>query len=357
MSMLLNAMDSPAAWAIHKLAGAVLSPVFSGSLLLALVVAPEPVRLELLSRLPVSELGPVVKALKVLLALAVVRSLNAGLSTMAANSWRATKAKGWHWPDEVAVVTGGCSGIGYGIVERLARRGVKVAILDIQDLPEAFEKEAGIRYYRCDITSAAAVSEAAAAVRAELGDASILVNNAGIANPMSILDVSQDFLRKIFAVNCLSHWTLVQEFLPAMIKRNKGHVVTVASIASFVSMARGADYSATKAAALSFHESLAAELEHFYHADGVLTSVVHPNFVRTPLVNAYADGLEESGVRLLTPEYVSAVIAGQIFGRRGGQLVLPEHASGIAALRGWPTWLQVIFRNAVANRASKLVVP
>lgn len=68
--------------------------------------------------------------------------------------------------------------------------------------------------------------------------------------------VSHDdaFLHKIFGVNLLSHFTTVKEFLPDMLKQNKGHIVTVASMASFVAVPGIADYAATKAGALAFHE-------------------------------------------------------------------------------------------------------
>lgn len=357
MTLALRALDSPPVKALHYLQQALLSPVLSGSLLLALVAAPEPVRHAVLRRLslpPTFDLGTARTVLQVLLGLGLVRAVNDALNSMAANCWRVRPAAGWDWPKEVAVVTGGCSGIGYGVVERLVRRQVTVAILDIQDLPKALDNHPRIRFYKCDITSPESVAAAADAVRRDLGHPTILINNAGITKPMPILKMPQEFLHKIFNVNCLSHWTLVQQFLPRMIQLNKGHVVTVASIASFVALAKGADYSATKAAALSFHESLATELKQFYKADNVLTSVVHPHFVRTPLVADFADALESEGMTLLTPEQVSDGIVDQVFSRRGGQLILPDNMCPISGIRGWPTWLQVMVRDVIGKCATKL---
>ncbi|POR35277.1 Short-chain dehydrogenase/reductase 2 [Tolypocladium paradoxum] len=358
MSM-MRAVESPPFKALHYLQQALLSPVLSGPLLLALVATPESVRRAVLRRLslpPTFDVGVAEAVLQVLLGLGLVRCVNNALNSMAANCWRMRAAKGWDWPKEVAVVTGGCSGIGYGIVERLVRRQVKVAILDIQDLPKSFEGHPHIRFYKCDITSPESVAEAADAVRRDLGHPSILINNAGITRPMSILKMPQDYLHKIFNVNCLSHWTTVQQFLPRMIQLNKGHVVTVASIASFVALANAADYSATKAAAHSFHEALATELKQIYKADNVLTSVVHPYFVRTPLVEAYSDALEKKGMKLLTPEQVADAIAGQVFSRRGGQLILPDKKSLVSGFRGWPTWLQVLVRDAIGKSATSIEV-
>lgn len=354
---IIRAIESGPVHALHTVRRALLSPMLSGSLLLALLATPEEVRHAILKRLslpPTYDLGVAKTVLQVLLGLGIVRTINHALSSMAANSWRATAASGWDWPNEVAVVTGGCSGIGYNIVERLARRQVKVAIFDIQDLPKAFEGHPQIRYYKCDITSPESVAEAADGVRRDFGHPSILINNAGITKPMPILKMTQDFLLKIFGVNTMSHWTTVQQFLPRMIQLNKGHVVTVASIASFVALSKGADYSATKAAALSFHESLASELKHFYKADSVLTTVVHPNFVRTPLVKDFGDRLEEEGVRMLSSDHVAGKIVDQVFSRRGGQVIIPDTQSPISSIRGWPTWLQVLARDAIGKSATKL---
>lgn len=68
------------------------------------------------------------------------------------------------------------------------------------------------------------------------------------------MDASPEWVEKIFRVNLISHWQLVQEFLPGMLKQQKGHIVSIASVASFVGVASMVDYSATKAGLLAFHE-------------------------------------------------------------------------------------------------------
>jgi NAD(P)-dependent dehydrogenase (short-subunit alcohol dehydrogenase family) len=348
-------MESAPVRGLQSLSAAVQSPYFTGPLLAALLYAPDNIKQQVLQHLPASfNMDVAQKVLQVLLGLGALKALNQGLSSMAANSWRVAAAKGWDWPREIAVVTGGCSGIGYCIVKRLVARKVKVAILDIQSLPQDFAANPLVRFYKCDITSPESVAKAADAVRKDLGHPSILINNAGITRPLPILEMPQDFLQKIFDVNCLSHWTLVQQFLPNMIKVNKGHVMTIASLASFIALPKGADYSATKAAALSFHESLAIELKHIYKADSVLTSVAHPNFVRTPLVKDFGSQLEQGGIRLLTADGVAGIITDQIFRKRGAQLIIPEKQSVISGIRGWPTWLQVILRDQLGANASKI---
>ncbi|KAI8948351.1 NAD(P)-binding protein [Xylaria longipes] len=342
-----------------SLRGLIFSPLSSGPLLFAVLYAPDAVRRvvsDFVGRLPGLHISPAnfdlstaTKVLRVVFALSVVRHLNRALNAMASNSWRLTASKGWDWPNEIAVVTGGSSGIGKLVVEKLAVSGVHVAVLDIQDLPKSMENNDHIHFFKCDVTSSESVAEAADSVRREIGHPSILINNAGITSPTTILKMSESYLRKIFGVNTLSHWFTTQQFLPHMIEANKGHIVTIASIASFVALPTAADYSASKAAALAFHEALTCELKHCYKAPNVLTTVVHPNFVRTPLIEDYVNHLEKSGIHMLTSEQVAEPIVAQLKSRQGGQLIIPKSASVISGIRGWPTWLQELLRDALGR--------
>ncbi|KAK3313346.1 hypothetical protein B0H66DRAFT_565922 [Apodospora peruviana] len=355
---------SPAVDWVDSLKRIVLSPILSGPLLLSAIYYPDTVHDVLSSvadKLPEQfsaatiSLSTVITVLKTLFSLGVIRSANSTLNSIASNSWRLTAATndGWDWPNEIAVVTGGSSGIGRGITERLAALGVRVAVLDVQDLPKDMQSIPGIRFYRCDVTSTESIAAAADAVRREIGHPSILVNNAGVAKPMPILKTEEAFLRRILGVNLMALWFTTQQFLPRMVQRNKGHIVTVASIASFVALATAADYSATKAGALAFHESLASEIKHQYKAPGVLTSVIHPNFARTALIDDFAGRLERNGVRLLTSDVIADQVVKQITGKSGGQLVIPRSATVIAGIRGWPTWLQELLRDTIARGAVK----
>lgn len=353
----VGALESPPVHALHWLRKALLNPAVSGSLLLALLTAPEHTRAAVLGRLrlpPTFDLDLVRYILQALLGVGTVRFLNRRLNTISSNGGRLSKAPGWNWPKELAVVTGGCSGIGQNIVEQLAERGVTVAIFDVQSLPKSLEGRDNIRYFKCDVTSPQSVGMMADTVRRELGHPTILVNNAGITSPHSILDMPQETLNKVFQVNTISHWYMVQQFLPNMVKTNKGHIVTVASIASFIALAKAADYSATKASALAFHEALNTELRCIYKANNVLTTIVHPNFVRTPLVAAFVDNLEKAGIKLLTSEHVASATTRQIFSQRGAQLVLPDNMSFISAFRAWPAWAQNLVRRTVGSSAKDM---
>lgn len=165
----------------------------------------------------------------------------------------------------------------------------------------------------------------------------------------TILNTSDDYLRKIFDVNVLSNWYTIKAFLPSMIKANKGHIVTIASTASFIGVGGLADYTATKAAILSFHEGLNQELKHHYKAPNVLTTSIHPNWVRTPLLKPVEEELKQRGSVIIEPTLVADTVADRIFGCTGGQVFLPGPVSKISLLRGLPNWLQENVRDGVSK--------
>lgn len=335
----------------------VLSPFFSGTLLFAVIRFPHVIQdaIALISsKLPVgvevprSFLSMLRVALQALLATSILRQINQGLNTLAHNSWRVVSRSHWNWPNEIAVVTGASSGIGKDMAHKLADLGIQVAVLDIQKPPKDLQSHQNIAFYQCDVTSTKSIAAAADSIRKELGHPTILINNAGITLPTPILQLPESFLRKIVGVNLMSLWFTTQEFLPHMIQMNKGHIITIASMASFIALPRGADYSATKAGALAFHESLACELKHFYKSPKILTTVVHPNFVSTPLITDLEQHLKGAGMPILNSQYVAEQVVSQVKCGRGGQLIIgaPSVVSGI---RGWPTWLQELFRDVLGK--------
>ena len=207
------------------------------------------------------------KAGAAVLALGVLRSINNSLTQWTMNNW--TSNERWQPSRELILLTGGSSGIGKQVMEDLARTGVRVIILDINE-PD-FKLPANVYFYRVDITSSANIAEVAKAIRSDHGDPTVLINNAGVGYDGTILDEPEAKIRQTFEVNTVSHFLMVREFLPAMVRANHGHVVTIASMASFVALGEMADYCCSKASALAFHESLRQELRYWYNAPKVRT--------------------------------------------------------------------------------------
>jgi all-trans-retinol dehydrogenase (NAD+) len=186
----------------------------------------------------------------------------------------------------IAVVTGGASGIGRHLAIELARRGAVPVVWDLGgDTLDAATAElqsltsGRARGYACDVRDATAVYATADRVRAELGDPAIVVNNAGVVSGARLLDIPDEKIRRTFDVNVLALYWVTKAFLPAMIDAGRGHVVTVASAAGLVGVARQTDYAASKHAAVGFDESLRVELRRA--APGVQTTVVCPYYVDT----------------------------------------------------------------------------
>lgn len=244
------------------------------------------------------------------------------------------------------MVTGGCSGIGLLMATEFAKMGTKVAVMDLASPKTTLPH--GIQFFQCDVTSPSQIQVAATEIRKAVGEPTVLINNAGIGSGATILGGSEDFIKRTFEVNTISHFWMVREFLPAMIKKNHGHVVTIASMASYLIHAGNVDYACSKASALAFHEGLAVELRSRYKAPNIRTTVVNPAWIRTPLTRRL---LEKPGFSdpVLEPDEVVSKIVNQVVSGKSGQLVLPERLSFLATIRSWPWWMSNSVRNKIAH--------
>jgi len=232
------------------------------------------------------------------------------------------------------------------IVKSLAGKGIKVVVLDV-NAPKASLGE-NVSFYQTDVSSSSSIKKAAEEIRAAHGDPSVLINNAGLGFGRTVLDESEEEIRKTIDVNLIAHFLTVKEFMPSMVSKNHGHVVTVASMASFVTIAQNVTYSTTKAAVLSLHEGLRQELDHRHNAPNVRTSVVHPTFVRTPMT-ANMQGQPGFPKKLLEPKEVADAIVAQVLLGQSGQIFLPRTLSLASGIKGYPTWLQDRFRGRLAK--------
>ncbi|OAK96520.1 NAD(P)-binding protein, partial [Phaeosphaeriaceae sp. SRC1lsM3a] len=290
--------------------------------------------------------------LKWLATLWATTAANSALNSWAENKWLwGSDATYWDLEREIAVITGGAQGIGAHVVKRLVSHGVTCAVLDIAPMSDYFTKDEleYVRHYHCNLTSWDDIHRAAEAIRSDLGPPSILVNNAGIGNAYTILNIPPEHLRRLVEINLLSHWGTVKEFLPAMLARKKGHIVSVASLASFVSLAGAVDYSCTKAALISFHEGLAQELKHRYKCPQIKTSIIHPGWTKSAITAhpAIRAGLESVGAKLLETDDVAKAIVEQIIAARSAQIILGPRAA--PKFRALPAWLQEIIRDSQAH--------
>ncbi|KAI5292512.1 hypothetical protein KEM52_006299 [Ascosphaera acerosa] len=278
------------------------------------------------------------KWLKIIAMLGVAKKVHGLLNQAMLNNFARDK---YVWDQEIAIVTGGSDGIGAKVSRILAERGVRVAVLDVK--APTYTTGPKIHFVHCDVTSKDNIKAAAAEVRATFGEPTILVNNAGILPGTSLLGSSDALTRKVFEINTLAHYTLAREFLPHMIKRDHGMVVTVASQAAFITLPNMIDYSGSKSAAMSFHEGLTAELRANYKAPRVRTIVLAPGFIRTSLIDKLTcfDSVLNP---LLSPDHVAQALTRQIFSGQSGGVYLPEFSSSFIGrlMRALPVWIQRI---------------
>ncbi|MFW5876066.1 MAG: SDR family oxidoreductase [Myxococcota bacterium] len=184
-----------------------------------------------------------------------------------------------------ALITGGASGIGLGLARELAGRGAEVVLWDIDgdalDAAVASIRDAGGRAEGqvCDVSRRETVYDVARQLRERFGPVDVLVNNAGIVTGKSLLESPDSMIEKTMAVNAMANFWTVKAFLPEMLERDRGHIVTIGSAAGLMGVNGLVDYCASKHAAVGFDDALRNELRQ--RGSAVRTTVVCPYFVDT----------------------------------------------------------------------------
>ncbi|CEL09223.1 hypothetical protein ASPCAL12362 [Aspergillus calidoustus] len=280
----------------------------------------------------------------------LLRVVNSHISQRKQNNW--VQAPPWDTLTELVLLTGGSSGIGNQVMRDLSRLHIKTVILDVQEPKQPLPDN--IFFYNVGLTSSTAIAETATQVRRDHGSPTILINNAGVGSVGSILEEPEENIRRTLEVNMVSHFWTVKELLPDMVKSYHGHIVSIASMASFAGLNGMADYACTKAGALEFQESLSQEIRHLYGARRIRTSIIHPMWVHTPML----DSLLSSGAQFksptLAPESVSAAIIRQLMRGNGGQVIIPASLGFASMLRGLPNWLQEVMRDRSSRQLTSL---
>ncbi|KAF2102346.1 NAD(P)-binding protein [Rhizodiscina lignyota] len=288
------------------------------------------------------------KWLKTLLALGLYNEALNFMSRGAVNNWTNDT---YDWSKEIVLVTGGSDGIGASVVKMLAERGIKVVVLDVQPLKYAAPPQ--VYYFECDLSNPAQIKSVAADVISFVGHPTIIINNAGFARGKAFMDISQDDLRLTFQINTLSHYHLLQQFLPEIVKRNHGMVVTVASSAAYVTAPRITDYCASKAAALATHEGLQAELATIYKAPKVRCVAVCQGYTKTALFEGFDQGDGFLNYALEQDTVAEAIVRAILKGR-SDTIILP-HVNWwiVAPLRGTSLWWQTGLRKRTVKLMEK----
>jgi NAD(P)-dependent dehydrogenase (short-subunit alcohol dehydrogenase family) len=245
--------------------------------------------------------------------------------------------------ERTAIVTGGGSGIGLAISERLAAEGTAVAVFDRDGgsaeatagkIVAAGGTAAGVSV---DVTDRSQIAAGVADVRERLGRPTILVNNAGLQGFDPFLSISADQWNRILAVNLTGTFDCCQAVVPDMIDAGWGRIVNISSSSAQGGQPLMTHYVAAKAGVIGFTKALALELG----PKGITVNTIPPGFIDTPMLRASErQGLLGKGVehhatqvpvrRVGRPEDIAATcaflvrdeagyITGQVIGVNGGR--------------------------------------
>ncbi|XP_061455254.1 epidermal retinol dehydrogenase 2-like isoform X2 [Rhineura floridana] len=188
---------------------------------------------------------------------------------------------------EIVLITGAGSGIGRLMALKFAHLGATLVLWDInqegnKETARLARKNGTVRVhdYTCDCSKRQEIYRVSDQVKKEVGDVSIVINNAGIVIGKKFLDSPDPLIEKTMEVNTMAHFWTVKAFVPAMIASNHGHVVTISSSAGLIGVNGLADYCASKFAAVGFAESLALEMLALGKT-GIKSTIVCPYFINT----------------------------------------------------------------------------
>jgi 2-hydroxycyclohexanecarboxyl-CoA dehydrogenase len=185
----------------------------------------------------------------------------------------------------VAVVTGAASGMGLAIAQRLAGRGHRVAVLDLdrvaaeraaEELTGSGAQALGIA---ADVADRGSVDSALAHVHRELGPVEIVVTSAGIDEFTSFTDITPSQWDRMLAVNLTGTFHCVQAAVPDMMTAGWGRIVTISSSSAQSGAKRMAHYVASKGGVIALTKALAAELG----PHGITVNTIPPGSVETPM--------------------------------------------------------------------------
>jgi short-subunit dehydrogenase len=187
--------------------------------------------------------------------------------------------------NQVAVITGASSGIGWSLARRLGAQGARVGLIArrldrLTALADEVRRAGGTAALaEADVADREATVAAVRSVAGQLGPVDLLIANAGVGAPTTLEPFNVGDVEKMFRVNVLGVVYSIEAVLPQMLERKKGHIAAVSSLAAYKGLPGESGYTASKAAVNNFMEGLRIQLRD----RGVAVTTICPGFIRTPM--------------------------------------------------------------------------
>jgi short-subunit dehydrogenase len=197
------------------------------------------------------------------------------------------------YKDQVAIVTGASSGIGWELAKQLSSAGAKVGLIArrkerLEALAAEIKQQGGIAAVAAaDVGDRQQTLAAFAELRQVLGPVDLMVANAGLGLMTLLPPTNVDDVEAMVRVNLLGVIYSLEAVLPEMLERNSGHLAAVSSLASYKGLPGESGYCATKAAVNTYMEGLRIQLR----GTGIATTTICPGFVRTPMTDVNDFGM------------------------------------------------------------------
>ena len=229
---------------------------------------------------------------------------------------------------KTAIVTGGSRGIGKAIALKFASMGANIAIIYAgneqaaaavcQSCTESYGVKANA--YRCDVSDFEAAKETASQIKADFGNAHILVNNAGITRDGLLARMTEEAFNAVLDTNLKGAFNMMRHCSSMFIRNREGCIINISSVSGMMGNPGQANYSASKAGLIGLTKSAAKELA----SRGIRCNAIAPGFIQTDMTNSQSENpllnmiplgkmgqpedVAEAAAYLATANYVTGVV-------------------------------------------------